>query len=258
MRVRDIAAGPFISIRSSEHVAGILKKIIEARGPVFLRDENGEVSGLVNDRAVLDFLGGGSRHQIFVSGKGMNTKASRIAEEAIPVSSHMRAWDALHIIRKHGNSLYPVISGGRTEAALSEIDFLRTLKEESGISVEDAMTKKPFSIDYRTPISEASRIMCRGGFSKLPVTNNGVLLGIITPREVLLHLYKENRIHSLKKENEPVSSAMIRDVVSVAPETDIYEAAALMREQRIGVIPVTDEGELSGVLSRRDVLDALA
>lgn len=47
-------------------------------------------------------------------------------------------------------------------------------------------------------------------------------------------------------------------VVSVAPDTSMAEAARLLDTNRIGAMPVVDDGRVVGVFSERDVIRALA
>jgi CBS domain-containing protein len=51
---------------------------------------------------------------------------------------------------------------------------------------------------------------------------------------------------------------MTRDVVSVAPEDTLGEAAAKMTEKGIGAVVVSDFGRMIGILSERDIMRAVA
>lgn len=47
------------------------------------------------------------------------------------------------------------------------------------------------------------------------------------------------------------------DVVSIAPQQTVGEAARLLAERRIGALPVVDSGGVVGIFSERDVIHAL-
>jgi acetoin utilization protein AcuB len=49
---------------------------------------------------------------------------------------------------------------------------------------------------------------------------------------------------------------MTATVLTLTPATSVAYAARLMRQERIGAIPIVDGGRLVGILSRSDVLDA--
>jgi CBS domain-containing protein len=55
-----------------------------------------------------------------------------------------------------------------------------------------------------------------------------------------------------------VREVMTWGVVTVTPATDLREAARVMREQRLGALPVIDAaGHVVGILTERDLVDAL-
>ena len=54
-----------------------------------------------------------------------------------------------------------------------------------------------------------------------------------------------------------VKLAMSEDVITVSPGTTIHEAARLLREPKIGAMPVAEDGKLVGMVSTTDILEAL-
>ena len=57
-------------------------------------------------------------------------------------------------------------------------------------------------------------------------------------------------------ENIEVESVMSRNTMSVTSSEDMREAAGMLRAQRIGALPVIDDGKLVGIVARNDVLAA--
>jgi CBS domain-containing protein len=55
-----------------------------------------------------------------------------------------------------------------------------------------------------------------------------------------------------------IADLMTADVVSVAPEDTLGEAAAKMTERGIGAVVVSDFGRMIGILSERDIMRAVA
>jgi CBS domain-containing protein len=54
-----------------------------------------------------------------------------------------------------------------------------------------------------------------------------------------------------------VRDIMTWKVVTIEPDGDVVRAAALMFERRIGSLPVTDHGTLVGLVTERDIIEAL-
>jgi CBS domain-containing protein len=78
------------------------------------------------------------------------------------------------------------------------------------------------------------------------------LVGLVTHR-TLLRLLSRGRL--APDDAVPVSEIMHREVVTVAPDTPTLEAVALMKEHRIGCLPVVEaEGRLVGMITDRDFL----
>jgi CBS domain-containing protein len=50
---------------------------------------------------------------------------------------------------------------------------------------------------------------------------------------------------------------MIRNPFTVSPQTRLREAAAILRDQKVGCLPVVRDGNLIGIITVIDMLDAL-
>ena len=55
-----------------------------------------------------------------------------------------------------------------------------------------------------------------------------------------------------------VKDLMTRDPISCAPDTTLAEAASLLWQRDCGVLPIVDDGELTGIITDRDMYIALA
>lgn len=118
----------------------------------------------------------------------------------------------------------------------------------------DIMSSPPFTVNEKTPLKEAAKIMCdnRVG-SVLIVGNNGELRGILTERDVTCAMSKESR--ELPVTELPVWEFMTPDPARVSPETPITEVLEKLRELGVRHLPVVDkENKPIGVISMRDVL----
>ena len=92
----------------------------------------------------------------------------------------------------------------------------------------------------------------------LPVLREGRLVGIVSDRDLRSStpaLGDLDRAAALQKLQ--VEDVMARDVVTADPEDPIEQAANTMRERRIGCLPVVEGGELVGIITASDVMDAL-
>jgi acetoin utilization protein AcuB len=92
--------------------------------------------------------------------------------------------------------------------------------------------------------------MEQGGFRSMPVVSEGRVVGIVTDRDLHRHIQD--------LEHTEVKMAMTKEVITVTRETTVSEAARLLRERKIGALPVAEDGKLVGIVSTSDLLDALS
>lgn len=127
--------------------------------------------------------------------------------------------------------------------------------------VRDKMTANPITVEPTTSVSEALRLMDGRKIRRLPVLRGGQLVGIVT----LLDLMRVSAspatslsIYELRYllDKLTVQEAMTRRVITVAPDEPIEQAALLMREHKIGGLPVVEDGRLVGIITETDIFDA--
>ena len=139
------------------------------------------------------------------------------------------------------------------------------------MKVRDIMTTDPISVRGDTLLKEAARIMVRHKVSGLPVIDDdGRLTGIVTEGDFLRREASRDRPYRMSLldalfgeggEVEPVAETvaevMTQDVVTIAADAGLGEAARLMSHRNIKRLPVVGEdGMLEGIISRADIVNA--
>jgi acetoin utilization protein AcuB len=124
------------------------------------------------------------------------------------------------------------------------------------------MSREPATVAPDDPLRRAVEAMQERGCRRLPVLENDRLVGIISDRDVRLALMspfvlRERWYDEALLENTPVRVCMATDVVTVSPNTLLIEAAELMRDRKIGGLPVVENDRLVGIITETDVLNAL-
>jgi acetoin utilization protein AcuB len=124
------------------------------------------------------------------------------------------------------------------------------------------MTTKVTSLQETDTLLDASMILLRSHYRHLPVLRGKQVVGMITEHDIkqfvpsLLSRITAEEYNQVL-ESTPVSRAMTRDPVTVAPEQSIFEAATALYNKRVGCLPVVEKGELVGVISTTDMLRLL-
>lgn len=121
--------------------------------------------------------------------------------------------------------------------------------------VKEIMRRPVTVISAEATLGEAIHLFQSRGFRHLPVVDQGQLVGVLTDRD--LGFATSNLVPNARGAEDLVSTAMTRTVLTVDPLDPVEDAARIMREKKIGCLPVMDGAELVGILTGMDLLDAL-
>lgn len=121
--------------------------------------------------------------------------------------------------------------------------------------VKEIMRKPVTVIPAGTSIGEADQILLSRGFRHLPVVDQGRLVGVLTDRDI--RFATSSLCQTPRSAGDPVSMAMSSPPLTADPLDPVEDAARIMREHKIGCLPVLDGTELVGILTGMDLLDAL-
>lgn len=128
--------------------------------------------------------------------------------------------------------------------------------------VKDHMTSDPITIDPEVTLLKALEIMGKHKFHRLPVVKNNKLVGLITEGLVNETSGKDSTSLSIYELNYLLSRTyakdiMIRDVKTISPDAWIEQAAEVMLDNAINVLPVVDDdNHVLGIVTEKDLFKA--
>jgi acetoin utilization protein AcuB len=131
---------------------------------------------------------------------------------------------------------------------------------EAAIRVKDCMSRSAATIHSDALVRGAIDMMKKRRIRHLPVVDReNNLVGIVTDRDLRQMVFDpvvKERLGELVKllATMTVRDVMTWGVVTVNPDSDIRHAARLMREQRIGSLPVVEGDRVVGIITETDVL----
>jgi CBS domain-containing protein len=145
------------------------------------------------------------------------------------------------------------------------------------MKAKDIMTSEVVTVSPVTLVGEMARLLLKHRVSAVPVVEEGKLVGIVSEGD-LLHRHEIGTERALRGEpwwsrllgsdRSPeeyvmsharlVRDIMTRDVVTVGPEAPLAEIAAVLDKRRIKRVPVLQGAKLAGIVSRSDLVRALA
>jgi len=131
------------------------------------------------------------------------------------------------------------------------------------LHVKDWMTRRVITVDPRTSLPDAHKLMRTNNIRRLPVVERGRLVGIVTRSDIREASPSEATTLSIWEMHYQLSKLsvgviMTKDPYTVTPDTTIKDAAKLMYTYKFGGLPVVnDAGELQGIMTESDIFRIL-
>ena len=143
----------------------------------------------------------------------------------------------------------------------------------------DIMRSDVITIGPDATVRELADLLAEHAISGVPVVDGkGALVGVVTEGDVIMQdaelhfphyvqfLDSVIYLESVRKFEErfrktfgnKVADVMSTEVVSVGPDATIHEVTTLMADNDVNRLPVIDEGRIVGIITRGDIVRALA
>lgn len=144
------------------------------------------------------------------------------------------------------------------------------------MQAQDIMTKNVVSAAADTTIEQISALMMKNHVSAVPVLDGGGnIIGLVSEGDLMrrvqgsgkaakswwLSLFSgsdETPQDFVAMRGRHARDIMTRDVQTVSPETPVADIARLLEEKRIKRVPVVADGKMVGIVSRANLMQALA
>lgn len=147
-------------------------------------------------------------------------------------------------------------------------------------TAKDIMTPDPVTVTADLPVIDAAHIMSEKRVGALPVLDGtGMLVGLVTEGDLIM---RDAKVHfptylhllggfifypgsterfetDLKKAvGATVEDVMTAEPVTVAPDATVEDVATLLVEREVSRLPVMDGDKLVGIISKSDIVRAIA
>ena len=144
------------------------------------------------------------------------------------------------------------------------------------LTASDIMTTDVITVTPETPIAEIAKLLYTRRISGVPVVEpDGRIIGIVSEGDLMSHaqavgeqrrswwlsVFSEQSMMArdyVKTHGRVARDVMTSDVVTIAPETSVPEIARTLEQHRIKRVPVVRDGKLVGIITRGNLMQALA
>ncbi len=127
------------------------------------------------------------------------------------------------------------------------------------MKVKDVMVKEVATLDVSDELSLANDLMRLGRIRHLPVVDGSRLVGIVSERDLFRSSLAQVLGFGGQTSREVMKTVhlkdiMVREVVTISPETNLSEAVRIMVDKKIGCLPVVDQDRLVGLITETDIM----
>ena len=280
--IMAIATRDVVSIPPSKSIKDTAKVMMEhefRRLPI-TDPGSGKLLGIVTVMDILDFFGGGKKFNIIEKKYEDNFLAAInepvreiMTRDLITLSTKASIGETIETMMSHQLGAIPLVDADYNLAAIvTERDIALSLAGMAGKeTVQDYMSAKVFTTTPGTPLEGACKIMVRNGLRRIPIVGGEAdiskaakkLLGILTSTDVIRFLNAKELFDNLNSNlatdvlKTVVSDIMAKEPITVEPTMTIGELCELFADKNIGGVPVVKGDEVIGIITERDILNAV-
>ncbi|KAA0003082.1 MAG: CBS domain-containing protein [Thermoplasmata archaeon] len=258
MKVKDVMTKEVIYVNKNDdlrYVIDLMEKHNITKLPVV---DDGKVVGIATDNKIADKIGS-------IRSKGVpaaRLHASSVMEKEFEtVSPDTSIEDILATVGMPGPTMLPVVVNGTLVGVVTKADLLPLVKGEEKIA--SIMTTPVITVKPDDRVVHARRLLLENDIARLPVIDDGKVVGIISDKEIAFAFAALKRSFSLGRQQHQLKMLLVKDVMKTPPITarddiSIEEAAKIMIENEVGCLPIIGGDEkIKGIVTRTDLLHYL-
>jgi MHS family proline/betaine transporter-like MFS transporter len=251
----ELSAGKFaqkaILVSPTEPLGEVMKRMQIEGQRMAVVAENGKYRGMIEERIILKAL---------ANGKSVSTPVKEVMAQVDAVLPSARIIDAMALLQDYGlkgiavaDEQGNVIGMIDPRYVFNEVALLTAgLKKgfTEKVRVEEFM-KSPITVTDTIKVADTLKMMVEKNIGFLPVISaeTGKLVGVLSEKDLLAVLCCEPQ-----NAEKPVSEFMIKDVITVTPESTLKETLEKFIDHKIRHLPVVRDSRVVGVVSVKDAL----
>jgi CBS domain-containing protein len=257
MKVKDFMTKDVITVDKDvnlKHVLNLMKKHEITKIPVI---EDKKLIGMVTDNIIAYKLGSIRKRGVPAS----RLYASSVTDKEVDcISPDIDIKTILKKVGKPGPTMLCVKENDNLVGVITKADLLPLVTSKK--QIREIMKKKLYTISSDDRVIHARRIMIDENIARLPVVDQGKLVGMISDNEISFALAKLKRSFPIGRQKHQLDELLVKDVMKIPaiwaePNISITKAASLMLKKNVGALPIIENGKLVGIVSRTDLLNTI-
>jgi CBS domain-containing protein len=258
MKVKDVMTKDVITVDKDvnlKYVLNLMKKHEITKIPVV---EEKKLIGMVTDNIIAYKLGSIRKRGVPAS----RLHASSVTDKDIEcISPETEVKTVLKKVGKPGPTMLCVKDNDNLLGVLTKADLLPLVKSKK--QLREIMNRKIHTVSSDDRVIHARRIMIDEDIARLPVVDQGKLVGMISDNEITFALAKIKRSFPLGRQRRRLDELLVEDVMKTPviwtqPNMTAETAASVMLKKNVGVLPIVENGKIIGIVSRTDLLKTIS
>jgi len=256
--VKDVYSTKFKSVKKDDPLSVCLSLFKEKPRPVLIvLNGKGKYVGVIAHRWIVR-----SRYD------PATTKVETLMRSAPTVSPENSLSKVARLMVTSGISELPVFNKDKLVGTVTDNAVIlgAVVGNWGDTKVNEIMTKNPYFVEENESVGAVLSLFREHGISHTPVLKNGNLTGIVSVENIIESVFQPRQrqtVGEISGEkapvlNLPVKGIMTKSVITVQPETKLKVAVEKMQESNITSLVVLNKGRLTGIITKRDILEPLA
>lgn len=254
MKVKEIMTRDVIYVDKDvdmKYVIKLMKKYNITKIPVV---EDHKPIGLITDSNLAKKLGAIRTRGV----PAARLHASSIMDKEIHIiAPDMEIVDILPSVGEPGPTMLYVVDNDKLIGVITKADLLSLVEDSTPL--EEIMNQMVYTITPDDRVIHARRQMIDADIARLPVVNNGILIGIISDIDIAYALDKIKKSFPLGKQKHQLEELLVNDAMSspaitISSNSTAADAAKMMIQHHVGCLPVMQNEKILGVITRTDLL----
>jgi CBS domain-containing protein len=252
--IKDVMGKPTTISKSAKITEALDKMLAEGIDPLIAVNNN-SVVGIVSRQAIAEKLGSKQNSPlaptaIHVASVVEEEFTSVYPDESINVLIPLLQHYKLVVVYDGDHKLIGQVSAG---------DLLKKFQPENGI---ESAIEKVITIEADERVVHLRRRMLDDNITRFVVSDQGKYIGIVTETDVAVAMRKFRESVKDQHQDHRIRNMIVRDImtaplISVDPSASVSSVIDLMLKKNISSVPVVDNGRLTGIITRRSLVNAL-
>jgi CBS domain-containing protein len=246
-----------VTIDKDQRLSHALNLLDKKKVDRLIVTKNSDLHGILTYADIADRLG---VSKVVAVSIGRLHVSSAMTDTVISVSADDDVIDVAKLMIERGMSGCPVLDpDDKLVGVVTKREISELVKKFDDVKVEDLMTTADIlQVNPVERLVKARMEMLTAGYSGLPVTDGGRVLGLLTEKMVAEAMarfsvevpdkYRASQVRQIR-----VVDAMLRGPPLASPDMSLAEAVTLMLDANLNTIPVVGDGNrLAGMISATD------